>query len=201
MAIVTIIVFVFLCVFTSGTNGENRVAVAHLVSGKITGTIVFTETSEGLHITGTITGLPAGRYGFHVHALGDTSTCDAAGPHFDPEGNNHGGPDHNVRHVGDLGNVVFVGNQEPVATVNFVDRLITLRGKNNIIGRTLVLHEQEDDLGLGGHELSLTTGNAGPRVACGVIGIRSPVVWNSAVTSFPLIVLYVLAAVFLLFLN
>uniref|UniRef100_H9BE65 Superoxide dismutase [Cu-Zn] n=1 Tax=Antheraea pernyi TaxID=7119 RepID=H9BE65_ANTPE len=176
---------------------QNRVAVAHLVSQNISGSIVFTETSNGLQVTGAITGLPAGNYGFHVHELGDTSTCDASGAHFNPEVTNHGGREHNVRHVGDLGNVVFVGNNTAVATVNFLDTIITLRGRNNILGRTLVLHEQEDDLGQGGHETSLTTGNAGARVACGVIGIRYPAEpWNSATTSLPSLVIYALSAMF-----
>ena len=49
-----------------------------------------------------------------------------------------------------------------------------LYGEHTVIGRSCVCHADEDDLGLGGHELSLTTGNAGGRVACGVIGISAP---------------------------
>jgi Cu-Zn family superoxide dismutase len=49
-----------------------------------------------------------------------------------------------------------------------------LYGEHNVIGRAFVVHRDEDDLGLGGHELSLTTGNAGPRLACGVIGLSGP---------------------------
>jgi Cu-Zn family superoxide dismutase len=52
-----------------------------------------------------------------------------------------------------------------------LDNQIKLRGtKSNIIGRSLVIHEKPDDLGMGGHEDSLTTGHAGARITCAVIG-------------------------------
>ncbi|XP_075978012.1 superoxide dismutase [Cu-Zn]-like [Anticarsia gemmatalis] len=163
----------------------------------ITGTVVFTETSNGTQITGTIVGLPAGKYGFHVHEMGTIVTCDAAGGHFNPDGTNHGGIDHEVRHVGDLGNVEFEGAILGVSNINIVDTVLTLRGRNNIVGRTLVLHAEEDDLGLGGNEGSLTTGNAGARVACGVIGIAAPLdPWNSAATSSPSILVFIASAIF-----
>ena len=55
--------------------------------------------------------------------------------------------------------------------IEIKDNLISLSGPNSIIGRTLVVHADPDDLGRGGVELSKTTGNAGARVSCGVIGI------------------------------
>ena len=57
------------------------------------------------------------------------------------------------------------------AKLNILDSMISLSGENSIIGRTVVVHADPDDLGLGGHELSKSTGNAGARSACGVIGI------------------------------
>ncbi|XP_063624159.1 uncharacterized protein LOC134796122 [Cydia splendana] len=179
----------------TGINCQ-RVAIAHLVANEISGSITFTETDDGLRVTGSITGLSAGEYGFHIHELGDVTTCLTTGAHFNPDGVNHGGRDHDVRHVGDFGNVQFVDvNRNGVATVDFTDHVATLRGRNNILGRALVLHEGTDDLGLGGHEDSLTTGNAGGRVACGVIGIVSPgEPWeNSAVTTAPSLLLMIAA--------
>lgn len=60
-----------------------------------------------------------------------------------------------------------------VAHVNIVDRQVKLIGPHSIIGRSVVVHGSEDDMGRGGHELSLTTGNSGSRVAGGVIGITT----------------------------
>lgn len=74
-----------------------------------------------------------------------------------------------MRHVGDLGNCE--ADKDGIATISFTDKIISLSGKNSIIGRGVVVHEGEDDLGLGGHDLSSTTGNAGGRLACGIIGI------------------------------
>lgn len=121
-------------------------------------------------MNGEISGLKPGLHGFHIHEFGDnTNGCISAGAHFNPHEKEHGGPDLLVRHVGDLGNVTAGANG--VAKINVRDKIISLQGEHNIIGRTVVVHADPDDLGLGGHELSKTTGNAGGRLACGVIGL------------------------------
>jgi Cu-Zn family superoxide dismutase len=86
----------------------------------------------------------------------------------------HAGPDDEVRHVGDLGNIEAKEGQE-VSIYEAEDRLINIYGsENSIIGRSVVCHAGTDDLGKGGNEESLKTGNAGARVACGTIGISGP---------------------------
>jgi superoxide dismutase, Cu-Zn family len=92
-----------------------------------------------------------------------------AGPHFNPHNKTHGSPDGEVRHVGDLGNIST--NDSGVAKGTIVDKYINLIGPESVIGRMVVVHAGEDDLGKGGNEESLKTGNAGGRAACGVIGV------------------------------
>ncbi|KAL8119286.1 hypothetical protein AgCh_016713 [Apium graveolens] len=89
------------------------------------------------------------------------------GPHFNPEGFTHDAPEDEVRHAGDLGN--FIVNADGIGLFYYsVIFEWELSGLNAVIGRALVVHELEDDLRKGGHELSLSTGNAGGRLACGM---------------------------------
>ena len=109
-------------------------------------------------------------HGFHVHEAGDLSdSCMGACAHFNPYNKNHGGPNSYERHVGDLGNIYF--DKKGIANINMKDTHVKLRGtKSNVIGRSLIIHEDPDDLGMGGYNDSLTTGHAGARVTCAVIG-------------------------------
>ncbi|XP_006617028.1 superoxide dismutase [Cu-Zn] [Apis dorsata] len=143
-----------------------------VLQGEVKGTIFFEqpESTNSVKVTGQVTGLKKGLHGFHVHEFGDnTNGCTSAGAHFNPLGKDHGGPDSDIRHVGDLGNIEADANG--IANVNITDKTIQLQGPHSVIGRTLVVHADPDDLGKGGVELSKTTGNAGARLACGVIGI------------------------------
>lgn len=116
--------------------------------------------------------------GFHIHECGDlrSPNCEGCCAHFNPYNMHHGSrtideysdKTNSHRHVGDLGNITPDQNGKVKET--FRDDLIRLRGEHSIIGRSIVIHEKSDDLGLGGDLESLKTGNAGKRVACGVIG-------------------------------
>ncbi|VDN53193.1 unnamed protein product [Dracunculus medinensis] len=152
-------------------------AVAILRGTNVDGEIRFMQENEGCPtmIEGHISGLSQGQHGFHIHQYGDSRKgCDSAGPHFNPFGKTHGGPQDEVRHVGDLGNIVADANG--VANIKMSDHLIQLHGVNSVIGRAMVVHAGIDDLGKGtGDKLeeSKKTGNAGARVACGVIALAA----------------------------
>ncbi|XP_034484166.1 superoxide dismutase [Cu-Zn] [Drosophila innubila] len=143
-----------------------------VINGDAKGTVFFEQEAEGspVKVTGEVNGLAPGLHGFHVHEFGDnTNGCMSSGPHFNPYKKEHGAPTDGDRHLGDLGNITASGDGP--TPVNISDSQITLFGENSIIGRTVVVHADPDDLGKGGHELSKTTGNAGARIGCGVIGI------------------------------
>lgn len=139
-------------------------------TGKIKGTVRFAEEDKHVVIHIDIEGLKKGaEHGFHVHEAGDlTDQCTSMCAHFNPHKKNHGGPGSKDRHVGDLGNLKT--NDKGEAKYVMKDDVIKLKGKNSIIGRGLIIHADPDDLGKGGQEDSLTTGHAGKRIACAVIG-------------------------------
>ena len=93
-------------------------------------------------MTGEVSGLKPGRHGFHIHQFGDyTAGCVSAGSHFNPHGKQHGGPNDEVRHAGDLGNVI--ADDSGVAKIDITDKLIPVTGENNIIGRSVVVSKIE----------------------------------------------------------
>src|SRR5579872_4152503 len=151
--------------------------------GRISGTITFHQCSPDHNTVVSIKlkGFkPRTVHGIHIHRLGDLSKgCESLCEHFsENEGQLHGsiylyGSD---RHTGDLCSNIVTNNK---GTVNFVfeDELINLFNPCSIIGRSVVIHENEDDLGKYRYEKSKrgkgsrTTGNAGNRIACAIIGI------------------------------
>mmetsp|Transcript_16773 Transcript_16773/g.23157 ORF Transcript_16773/g.23157 Transcript_16773/m.23157 type:complete len:152 (+) Transcript_16773:115-570(+) len=138
----------------------------------VSGTVYFIEEAGTTTVKGKIEGLKAGLHGFHVHQLGDTTNgCMSTGPHFNPAGKEHGAPEDENRHAGDLGNISVPDGG--VVEFELKDAQIPLSGPNSIVGRAVVVHADPDDVGKGGHELSKTTGNAGARLACGIIGMSA----------------------------
>ena len=142
------------------------VCVLHPTEGNTAkGIVTFTKTDDGIKVVANLEGLSEGKHGFHIHEYGDCSSPDgtSTGGHFNPENTKHGAPTDAVRHVGDLGNVV--AGADGKAHYEWTDKMISFSGKHSIIGRGIIVHAGEDDF------VSQPTGNAGARVACGVIGI------------------------------
>jgi len=148
----------------------------------VTGSITFTQTdAETITVDYEVKGLAPGLHGFHIHEKADFSNgCASAGPHWNPFKRNHGGPDDEDRHVGDMGNLE--AGADGVAKGTISDKLIKIFGEYTVVGRSIMIHADEDDLGkgplLGWPEVApppppgqhtMTTGNAGARIACGVI--------------------------------
>ena len=139
---------------------------------KLKGFVLFEQKQDYITVSGIVEGLHKNSlHAIHIHEYGDlTDGCNSACAHFNPFDKNHGGRDDKDRHVGDLGNIKTDNNG--VARFKFTDRLISLKhNKRNILGRSVIIHRDPDDLGKGGHDDSLTTGHAGKRLDCAVIGI------------------------------
>jgi len=167
---------IVLAIGIAGIYAETTVkplkAIAVVQGQNVFGNITFTQNGcgEQVLVEVSVLGLDVGAHGFHVHEKGDLSNgCISTGGHYNPDKHDHGAREDAVRHVGDLGNINADNNG--VAQTKFSDSLITLAGPRSIIGRAVVIHEKPDDLGRGGHPDSKKTGNAGGRVACGIIGV------------------------------
>ena len=121
----------------------------------IDGEVFFEESREGLHVKAEIHNAPPGLHGFHIHEFGDLSNgCESAGAHYNPDGVEHGSLEQG--HVGDLGNII--ADKSGTARFQIKANRVTL---SEVVGRAIVIHADEDDLGRGGDEESLKTGNAG----------------------------------------
>jgi Cu-Zn family superoxide dismutase len=132
---------------------------------QVHGSVTFEVVDKGVRVVADVEGLAPGKHGFHIHEFGDCGSPDgtAAGGHFNPMSMPHSMPSSEKRHVGDMGNIE--ADKDGKAHLDYVDSMIGLSGDNCILGRAVIVHEKEDDL------KTQPTGNAGARLACGVIGV------------------------------
>lgn len=132
---------------------------------EVSGTVAFAQTDAGVTVTIDLTGLPpSSTHGFHVHETGDCSAPDgtSAGGHYNPGGHDHALPETDPRHAGDMGNLEADENGEVHVERTFATFSVDAEDPPPVVGRAVIVHADEDD---GGQP----TGNAGARVACGVI--------------------------------
>lgn len=145
-----------------------RATLVPIGDSGVTGSVVFERVADGVRVTGRIEGLTPGEHGFHVHTFGDLSDREkgaSAGGHYAPEGHHHGRPTDEDRHAGDFGNVV--ADADGTVTLHFVDHVVALSGAHSVVGRAVVVHADAD-------HFTQPSGDAGARVAFGVIGIAEP---------------------------
>ncbi|MDR3652082.1 MAG: superoxide dismutase family protein [Paludibacter sp.] len=135
------------------------------VGNDVKGVVTFTKVEGGIKVVADLEGLTPGKHGIHIHEYGDCTAPDgtSAGGHFNPTKMEHGSPMGSMHHAGDMGNIVADSNGK--AHLEYVDADISFFGMKSIIGRSVVVHKDEDDM------KTQPTGNSGARVACGVIGI------------------------------
>lgn len=154
-------------------GGNSGYSVGDLVKGVIR----FVQTPEGCIIDGTVDGLTPGQHGMHIHECGDISNgCDSVGEHFNPNNSPHGDPENDLseRHLGDLGNILV--DTTGRATFRRIDKFLKIP---EIIGRSLIITNDPDDLGRGNNPESKINGNSGIRLACGIIARSSGLLQNT----------------------
>jgi superoxide dismutase, Cu-Zn family len=150
-------------------DATKAIAVLHPTAGNsVAGIVTFSASGDEVKVVADLTGLKPGKHGFHIHEFGDCSAPDAksAGGHFNPGNHQHGAPDATDRHAGDLGNIEADASGK--AHLEMSDKVMKLSGSDSILGHAVIVHEKADDL------KTQPTGDAGGRVACGVIGVAKP---------------------------
>ena len=135
----------------------------------VAGTLEFTAVDGGVRVTGEVTGLGGpGEHGFHVHEKGDCSAPDgsSAGGHFNPASTAHGRVGQGEHHAGDSDNIS--ASEQGVATVDTLLQGASLGdgATTDIVGKGVIVHADPDDY------TTQPTGNAGGRLACGVISAQ-----------------------------
>ena len=144
---------------------EPQIVAAQLAGPSgVNGVVTFTEQpGGGVQVVTRVQGATAGPHGLHLHqgASCDGPDFQSAGDHFNPAGVPHGAPSAAQHHAGDFGNIESgadgTGNSDVTSDV------LTIEGANGAIGHAVILHEKADDL------TTQPSGNAGARVACGVV--------------------------------
>ncbi len=152
---------------TTSAMAQSGHADIYNAKGDKIGTAVLHGTAHGVRIKLEVSQLPPGTHAFHIHSIGKCDAPDfkSAGPHFNPENKQHGKDNPNGAHAGDLLNIT-VGADGKVKTTVTASGVSLGSGANGLFsatGTALVIHEKEDDY------KTDPTGNAGARLACGVI--------------------------------
>jgi Cu-Zn family superoxide dismutase len=163
-----IVSIIYLLFNTVISNSMKEGAVAVFRQDDIYGDVIVNNYRDGVKVKAYFTKLPNGKHGFHIHKAGDLrgEGCQGLCEHYDIGKNSHGGaPDHGgERHTGDLGNIELKNGK--------FEREYYIKGISvkDLWGRSIIIHQDEDDLGKGEHEDSKITGHSGARIGCAIFG-------------------------------
>jgi Cu-Zn family superoxide dismutase len=165
----TVLISALIVYGCASSKGPMAMAVMTPISGSTaTGTAHFQELSDGsVDVTLDLRNVPPGVHGFHIHQNGDCGdNGNAAGGHFNPTNMPHAAPEAQSHHAGDFGNVT--ADASGVVSTSFNTRSITVHeGTASAVGHAVILHGNPDDL------TTQPSGNAGPRIACGVVTLHT----------------------------
>ena len=149
-------------------------AVAVFDGPHVQGHVIATPCQKGVDLVATFHRLPPGLHGFHIHKAGDMRKKDCMGlcEHYDKGHHRHGaGPSsRRERHTGDLGNIRQRGTRQRGTRQTKKTYCLKNVSVNDLWGRSIIIHQDKDDLGLGKHEDSHTTGHSGSRMSCAIFG-------------------------------
>jgi superoxide dismutase, Cu-Zn family len=148
-------------------KAQTAKATLQTAEGKEAGSATLTQMPQGVLLSLTVKGLPPGEHAFHVHAVGKCEApFNSAGGHFNPGNKKHGFMAAEGSHAGDMPNLHIPASGD--LTIEVLNSMITLeKGKPNSVfdddGSAIIIHAGKDDY------KTDPTGEAGGRIACGVV--------------------------------
>lgn len=142
------------------------VAMGSKSGSAVSGTIALTQGEKEVTMVVNLSGLTAGDHAIHVHENGDCSSDDgkSAGGHWNPKAEDHGKWGDEMHHAGDIGNLVADADGKTTLTFSTDQWCLGCDdASKNLVGKSFIVHAKADDF------KTQPTGDAGGRVACGVI--------------------------------